>query len=177
MAAILQYLRGRDTTAITITAQDVSATGVLSNTTSATGELIGGRCDGISIQVKQNSESIMAINDIIENNVPISIGYTISLTEILVNRSGTGGIASSAINYEPILPYLFNHAASGTSTYQYFKITIDKGGKEYIVYGLKQSLDDGVRSQGKQTCSMTLVPVNVNFDASGMASIEYKDAA
>lgn len=172
MAGILKYLRGRDTTTISITAQDVSSAGLLTDTSSATGSLVGGRCDSVRVTCRNNTEMIMGVDDIIENHVSIYIGYTIELTEILTQKVGTGGLGATT-NYEPILPKLFYTTPSGNSTYEYFKIVVTKGGKTYTLYGLKQDISDGVTSGGKQTATMSLVPVNVNYDGSGTASIAY----
>ena len=175
MAAIRRFLRGRDTMAITIVPQDVSAAGVLTTTATTADNSVSliGRCDGIRIMNRLTSEVIMSVDDILENNVPLTEGYSIELTEILTQKTGTGGVAASAVNYEPALPYLYNKRTSGVSTYDYFKITVTKGANQYVVYGLKQELSDGVNGQGKQIATMSLLPVNVNFDASGVASIVY----
>lgn len=173
MAAILRYLTGNKTTVITITAQDVSAAGVLTDTASSTGTLTSGRCDGLNIVGRLNSDLVMSIDDTITNHVGMFTDYQFDLTEILVQKTGTGGVTASATNYEPILPYLFYKAASGTSTYEYFKIVVTKGGKTYTLYGIKHELSDGVNGQGKQVARMSLLPVNTNFDASGVLSLAY----
>ncbi|MBI1332700.1 MAG: hypothetical protein GC165_07450 [Armatimonadetes bacterium] len=169
MASVLRYLRGRDTTVLTITAQDVSVAGVLSDTVGGSGSLIGGRLDGCRIGGHNVTDMIMAVDDTVENNVPLYTSFNIEVSEILTQKTGTGGIAlGDAANYEPLLPYLFWKAPSGTSTYTYFKITITKGGKTYTVYGVKDSITDGVSGQGKQVVTMTLKPVNPNFDGTSL---------
>ena len=132
MAGVLKFLVGRNTTVITITAQDISALGVLTDTVNATGQLTSGRCDGIRIVNRNNVEMIMSIDDTITNHVSLYQDYSIELTEILVQKVGAGGLPQTSSSYEPILPYLFNKLASGTSTYEYFKITITKGGVNFI---------------------------------------------
>ncbi len=178
MSAIKRFQRGRDVTAITIIPQDVSAAGALTATSfsgfNAGGSLLG-RCDGITIRNRLNSEVIMSVDDVLVNNVPITEEYSIEVREILTQKTGSGGIAASATDYEPMLPRLFNERDSGTgaSKWDYFKITVTKGGKSYTIYGLKQELNDNVQGSGKQVASMTLLPVNVNFDGSGAASLAY----
>lgn len=176
MSAIRQFLRGRDVTQLDLVPQDVSATGVMTTTATATDAVASllGRFKSLTIRNRINSEIIMSVDDIIENNVPITSGYTFEVTEILTKKSGTGGLAASAANYEPVLPYLFNKGGgTNTSTYDYFKVTFVAGGKTTVLYGVKQEISYGKTSQGEETCTMSFLPVNTNFDASGTASIVY----
>jgi hypothetical protein len=175
MPAIKQFLRGRDVTQLDIVPQDQSAAGVLSTTATSADALASllGRFKSLTIRNRVNSEIIMSVDDIIENNVPITTGYTFEMTEILTKKTGTGGMATSSTNYEPVLPYLFNKLTSGVSTYDYFKVTFLAGGKTTVLYGLKQELSYGKTAQGEETATMSFLPVNGNFDASGTASIAY----
>lgn len=178
MSAIRRFQRGRDVTAITIIPQDVSSAGVLQNTAFSgftTGGSLLGRCDGITIRNRLNAEVIMSVDDVLVNNVPLTEEYSIELREILTQKTGTGGVAVSATDYEPMLPRMFNErdGSTGASKWDYFKITVAKGGKSYTIYGLKQELNDSVQGSGKQVATMSLLPVNVNFDSSGVASLTY----
>jgi hypothetical protein len=166
MAAIRNFLRGRDLTACTIDPCTVAATGVITVVTGS-GASFRTLLDSVKITQRVTTEMIMSVDDIIENNVVLYDGYDIEITEILTRKTATGGGGP----YEPKLPVLYYGG------WDYFRLTLSKGGKTYVVYGVRQSLDDGVTGQGKQTATMRLNAVNVNVDNSGVASIAYGDTA
>lgn len=160
MAAIRKWLVGKNLTTITIAPCTVAADGVI---TVGTAKSLAGRCEGVSIRARAVTDQIMSVDDVIANNVVLYEDYEINIREILTQKT-----ALSGNNYEPVLPLQYYTA-------DIFKIIAIKGGKTWTVYGIRSQLDDTHEGMGKQTSSMTLLPVNVNVDATGVASITYGD--
>lgn len=159
MGAIKRWLTGKNLATAMIVPCTVNSAGVI---TEGTGKSLLGRCEGLSIRHRTVTDQIMSVDDIIANNVVLYDDYTITIKEILTQKTGS--------TYEPALPSLYYTA-------DLFKITIAKGGKQYVIYGIRSEMDDSHEGHGKQTSSMTLVAVNVNADNSGLFSITYGDSA
>lgn len=142
----------------------VNADGVITVTT-ANGRSLKGRCESIRIRHRLNTDMIMSVDDTLENHVALYEGYVVELREIQTVKTAT-----VAGGYENVLPSMYYQA-------DYFRVTLSKGGKTYVVYGIRSDMDDGIEGQGRQTTSLTLLPVNVNVDASSTASVAYGDAS
>lgn len=166
MGAVRRYLLGRHTTKISIIPCTINASGVITLGTEYS--LRGGRCRGLQIRPRNATEMVMGVDDVLENHESLYDGYTVEVSELLVQKTGAG---TGVTAYEPILPALYYGGSD------VFKITLAKGGKEWNVYGLRESLSDGVDGQGQQIATMSFLPKNVNLDASGTPSIVYGDAA
>lgn len=160
MSAIRNWLLGKHTTVIDIKPCTVNAgTGAITVGTAAS---LRGRANSIRIRHRANTEMIVSVDDVVENHVVLMDGYVVELSEILTVKTGT--------SYQPVLPVMFYTA-------DLFQVTFTRGGKTTVVYGVRSEMDDGITGQGKQDASLTLLPVNVNVDNSGTASIAYGDAA
>lgn len=162
MSAKRNWTRGRDTSYFQLEPCTVAATGIL---TVATGKSLLGRFEDVRIQNRLVADMIMSVDDTIANNVPLYDDYSVTITEIKASKTATVGGG-----YEPIIPALFY-------AYDYFKLTLASGGKQYTCYLLRGEMSDGVAGPGKQTISASFSPVNVNIDASSTASIAYGDAS
>lgn len=159
MSAIRRFLVGKNLTVATIQPCTVADDGVI---TVGTAKSLIGRIESMRISLRANTEMIMSVDDVLENHVLLYDGYQIEIGEIQVQKTtGTGALA-----YENVLPVMY-------STRDYFKIVLTKGGNTYTIYALRSSMDDGIQGQGKQNVSMTLLPVNVNIDATSTASLLY----
>lgn len=114
MAAIPVWLTGRHTTACAIVPQTVAADGTLS--AGASSNLVGS-IDGISIRSASELEEISPMTTTRSNMVPIKVGTTISLTEVL-KSNGANLLAAVA------------YAAT------YVQVTLTRGGQSFAFYGV-----------------------------------------
>lgn len=165
MSAIRNWTRGRDTSFFTLEPCTVAATGIL---TVVTGKSLLGRFEDVRIQYRTVTDMIMSVDDVIANNVVLYDDYTVTITEKKASKTGSVGGG-----YEPILPGFFFNA----TRYDYFKLTLAAGGKQYVIYLVRGELTDGVAGPGGQSITASFSCANVNIDASSTASLLYGDAS
>jgi len=138
MTALPVWLRGQNVTVCAITPQTVASDGTLS--AGSTSSLVG-TIDTISIRSTIEAEEISPMTTTRTNMVPIKVGTTIVLTEIL-KSSGTNILAG--VGY-------------GATSYAYFALT--RGAQSFGFYGLITDYSEEI-SKGKSTGVMTLEMVD-----------------
>lgn len=133
MATIPLWLRGRDIPGggtFTITPQSVNAsTGVLSNAASATSMV--GHWDDVAIDSTPETEEISSADATRQNDVILKERTEITITEIL-KRAGTNILAAAFTGYD------------------YFYVTLTRGGQTWGFYGLRGAYNESI-SKGKST--------------------------
>ena len=129
MPDIPAFLTGRNVTACTITPQ-TNTNGTLADTTPVA--TMFGHVDEITMSGTKTRENIKAMNTTRRNMVPLDVGTTITVTEIL-KYSGTNLLAT---------------AWAGSS--EYHKILLTRGAQSWTFYGLYVDYEEQLRP-GKST--------------------------
>lgn len=125
------WLVGRDVTGTTLTPQTVApTTGVLTDTTPVA--TLFGHVDSVAIRSRKTTEEISPMDTVRENMVPIKVGTSIEVSEIL-KKSGTNLLAT---------------AYYGSA--DYFKVALTRGGQVFTFYGLFSSYEESL-NRGKST--------------------------
>jgi hypothetical protein len=165
MAGIIQWAIGRNTT-VTVTPQDVSSTGVLSD--NAFGSVsFTGRIEDVSDEIQVDTDTIAAMDGYVATPVVQGISGTIRITEIdqalpLVTSSNKGFGYGNALRvigrtsfYAKIVIELWNNAST--------PVLIER----QTIYGLLTQPRSSSRSRGKATTSGTFTLVDVFNETTG----------
>ena len=137
MPDIPNWLIGKHVTAFTITPQTVGTAGALSDGTS---QSLVGQLDEIQYSYNAQAEEINALDSTRENNVIITKGNGLRLTEIL-KKIGTNVLAS----------------ASNISDVQ--KVIFTRGAQSTTLYGLVTGYNETIR-RGKSVADVILSPID-----------------
>lgn len=165
MAGIIQWAIGKNTV-VTITPQDVSSTGVLSD--NALGSVsFRGRIEDVADEITTDTDTIVPMDGYIATPVVQGLGGTVRITEIdqalpLVTSSNKGygygnvlRVAGRTSFYFKILIELYNNAST--------PVLIES----QTVYALLTQPRSGNRTRGKATTSATFALVDVFNESTG----------
>lgn len=144
MVAVPSWLLGKHATTITITGQDISGTGMLTNAAAGAKSLVG-YLDEISINAENTTEMIQSMDVRRENEVIVGTRTTITFTEILKANDSSG---------TPL-----NILADAAMLFDYAKAIITRGGRTWTFYGLIKDYNEDIR-RGKSTGRLQLVMVD-----------------
>lgn len=147
MPTIPMWLIGRQVTVLTLTAQDVSAAGVLSNNIGGAKD-IKVRLNAISLSMDVETEEINSVVSDRVHNVILANAQRLTLEEILVNDG------SSAVS----------HLADFALAFDVGKVIFTRGAKTWTVYGMRGAYSESVNSRGKVVATLELIAVDTGND-------------
>lgn len=148
-----KWLLGRHLTTINVYPTTIASDGTVTVGTVAS---LSGRIDMVRVSSNPALEQIMSVDDTSDNRELLYDSFTLELTEILTNLSGA----------PPVLPAM-------NATSDVMKVVFTRGNQTYTFYGIRGAFSDGVGALGKNSCTLTLEPKNVNVGGGGVASLVY----
>lgn len=155
MPSIPLYVLGKHLTAFTIREQTVGADGALTDAGAAATSLLAIK-EGISLNSAAELENIGPDNDLIENNVILQDGLSMTINVLLPNVGG---------DPHPLIT-LFRANS-------HFKVvlTFGRGGsaKTHTMYFVRNTVNINSAGRGAWKCEATLASVNVGVDTWGIA--------
>lgn len=142
MAFTPNFLLGKHLTALTVAPITEAADGTI--TVQSSSSLLG-YVDGVRFSSDPQLEMIQSLGRYGANYENLLEDSSISIVEIL--RRSQGGIF-------PLLPVV-------AASYDAAQFVLTRGGKTYTYQGRRSSFRDGVENFGKNTCELTLRPIDI----------------
>lgn len=136
------FLLGKHLTALSVAGITEAADGTI---TVLSGTSLLGYVDGCRFSSDPQLEMIQSLGRIGANYENLLEDSSMTIVEIL--RRTQGGVF-------PVLPQV-------AVTYDAAQFTLTRGGKTYTYLGRRSSFRDGVENFGKNTCELTLRPIDI----------------
>lgn len=136
------WLKGKHLTAVTANGCSVDAAGVI---TDGTDRSLAGYIDAVMFDSSPSLEMIQSVDRTVAHYENIYEDFTMTLVEILRIKQGSA---------TPFLPTI----AAG---FNIIKFVFTRGGQTYTMYGQRGDYKDGVQGFGKNSCSLTIRPVDI----------------
>lgn len=154
MPAIPNWLQGRDIDSIVVTPQTAAATGTLSAGTPIT---LTWLADQVRVSIDPTVSNISPLKTTIANNVIEEDDITLTITEILRRNDNATAVT--------------NLLADAFINYDYFTVSIGRGGRTWLGYCTRGSYSEGVTSKGKNVGEATFRIIDV--DTTATADLTY----